>query len=298
MSDSKKSHPEKVIVSAALPNGTLIETVYRADERSTALIVQQNEELRTVETWQSDERQLVPVHPDNNLLKHRALLLPSEPAEFDSLDELVSDIRSYFTAYVSLSEQHLNVAAAFVLLSWVYDAFNELPYLRFRGDYGTGKSRALLVVGSLCHKAFFASGASTVAPIFHTLDLFRGTLVLDEADFRFTDERAELVKILNNGNARGFPVLRMQVNAKKEFDPRAFHVFGPKIVAMRSCYEDRALESRFITIEMPPGAAGGVPINLPDRQREEALALRNKLLMYRMRYRHRIGLARIIHRSA
>jgi hypothetical protein len=67
----------------------------------------------------------------------------------------------------------------------VYDAFNEFPYLRFRGDYGTGKSRALIVVGSLCYKAYFASGASTVAPIFHTLDLFRGTLILDEADFRF-----------------------------------------------------------------------------------------------------------------
>ena len=39
----------------------------------------------------------------------------------------------------------------------------------------------------------------------------RGTLIVDEGDFRFSDEKAELVKILNNGNGRGFPVLRQRV---------------------------------------------------------------------------------------
>ncbi len=29
--------------------------------------------------------------------------------------------------------QALGLSSAYVLLSWVYDAFNELPYLRFRG---------------------------------------------------------------------------------------------------------------------------------------------------------------------
>jgi tRNA A37 threonylcarbamoyladenosine biosynthesis protein TsaE len=70
-----------------------------------------------------------------------------------------------------------NVATHYVLLTWLYDAFNELPYLRLRGDYGSGKTRALLTIGSLCYKAFFASGASTVSPTFHTLDAFRGTLM-------------------------------------------------------------------------------------------------------------------------
>ena len=104
------------------------------------------------------------------------------------------------------------MATYYVLLTWLYDAFNELPYLRLRGDYGSGKTRALLILGSLCYKGFFASGASTVSPIFHTLDAFRGTLIFDEADFRFSDERAEVVKILNNGNVRGLPVLRTMMN--------------------------------------------------------------------------------------
>jgi hypothetical protein len=185
-----------------------------------------------------------------------------------------------------LSATFEKVATYYVILTWLYDAFNDLPYLRFRGDYGTGKTRALLVLGSLCYKGFFASGASTVSPIFHTLDAFRGTLIFDEADFRFSDEKAEIVKILNNGNVRGLPVLRTMMNRQREFNPRAFHVFGPKIVATRGSYDDKGLESRFLTQEMGSRKLRhDIPINLPDNFKDEARELRNKLLLYRFHRR-------------
>ena len=130
-----------------------------------------------------------------------------------------------------------------------------------------------------------------MSPIFHTLDAFRGTLIFDEADFRFSDERAEIVKILNNGNVRGLPVLRTMMNRQREFNPQAFQVFGPKIVATRGTYDDKGLESRFITEEMTARRMrSDIPINLPASFKEEALILRNKLLLYRFRRR---GEARI-----
>src|SRR6185369_13630052 len=191
-------------------------------------------------------------------------------------------IEAYIARYVDLTDAFQRIASAYVLLSWVYDAFNELPYLRFRGDYGSGKTRALLVVGSICYKPFFASGASTISPIFHTLDTFGGTLIVDESDFRMSDEKAELVKIFNNGNVRGFPVLRSSATPQHTFDPRAFSVFGPKIVAMRHSFDDPALESRFLTEDMGKRPLRqGIPINLPDAQRDEARELRNRLLWYR-----------------
>jgi hypothetical protein len=131
----------------------------------------------------------------------------------------------------------------------------------------------------------FAGGASTVSPIFHILDAFRGTLIIDEGDFRYSDDKADIVKILNNGNVRGFPVLRTVVSRTGEFNPRAFHVFGPKIVASRGFYEDRALESRFITEETGNrDIRKDIPISLPDSYKKEALRLRNKLLLYRFRH--------------
>jgi hypothetical protein len=165
----------------------------------------------------------------------------------------------------------------------VHDAFNELPYLRFQGDYGTGKTRALLTIGSVVYRGFFASAASTVSPIFHTLDRFGGTLILDEADLRFSDKTADLVKILNNGSVKGLPVLRTLQNQQKEFNPAAFHVFGPKIVAMRGSFTDEALESRFLTERMGNRPLrSDIAIHLPDSLRSEALALRNKLLHFRL----------------
>jgi hypothetical protein len=186
---------------------------------------------------------------------------------------------------VDFSPRFEQLAAHYVLLSWVYDAFNELPILRLQGEYGTGKTRALVALGSVAYRGFFASGASTVSPIFHTLDRFGGTLILDEADLRYSDKTVELVKILNNGTVRGLPVLRSLQNRHKEFNPTAFNVFGPKILAMRGRFRDRALESRCITERMSARPLReDVPVQLPDTLKEEAQRLRNRLLDFRMRY--------------
>jgi hypothetical protein len=68
-------------------------------------------------------------------------------------------------------------------------------------------------------------------------------------------------------------------------------VFGPKIVATRGSYEDKALESRFITEETGTRPLrADVPINLPNTFKDEARELRNKLLLYRFNRRHEVKL--------
>jgi len=288
MKQPRETKP-KPLVSAAYGDGTLIESIQDAPDAATAFAILKASEISIAEGHIHSGVRYVPVRATHNLLKHRAIRLPGSPQHYGTTEALFAAVEDYASRYVSLSPSFLKVAASYVLLSWVYDAFNELPYLRFRGDYGSGKTRALTIFGSIAYKGFFASGASTVSPIFHTLDAFQGTLVFDEADFRFTDEKAELVKILNNGNVRGFPVLRTQITAAKEFEPRAFAVFGPKMVAMRGAYDDRALESRFLTEEMSGRSLPqGVPISLPENQEEEAHALRCKLLRYRLEERNRV----------
>jgi hypothetical protein len=292
MKTEKQSVRDVPTVSRSLPDGRLIELVYLPDEQQTRLAEHMDGITLIADSLPLDSGMtLVPVSANNNLIKHRAVLLPGAPLDFGNEEMLRQEIEDHLHRYVDLSDSFRALASAYVLLSWVYDAFNELPYLRLRGDYGSGKTRALLVIGSLCYKGFFASGASTVSPIFHTLDTFRGTLILDEADFRFSDEKSELSKILNNGNVRGFPVLRTAITKTHEFDPRAFSVFGPKIIAMRNCFDDRALESRFITEEMGQRSLRtDIPLNLPDAHDREAQALRSKLLQYRFSKLHQTRL--------
>jgi hypothetical protein len=272
--------------SAVLPSGELVEMVYDPILKKTQFV------CGGADAWGYEEsvlasptERLVPYSPTNNLVKHGVVLFPSEPAEYGSVPDLVARIRDFVRRHVEVSDGFEEIATYYVLFSWVYDAFHEVPYVRVRGGYGSGKTRFLLTVGSLCRLPIFASAASTVSPIFRLLEAFRGTLILDEGDFRYSDEKSEVVKILNNGNARGFPVLRTEVSPKKEFDPRAYHVFGPKIVATRGFFQDRALESRCVTEDMRGGALRGeIPINLDDTFHEEAREIRNQLLLYRLRH--------------
>lgn len=292
MAPSKESKSKQPTASAILRDGSMVELLYRPNTRSTAFAVYSGGDWRLERHIASDDGAfLVPFSPENNLIRNEAVLLPSEPINYGTEAQLLSEIQSFLHRYVDLSATFEQVATCYIILTWLYDAFNELPYLRLRGDFGTGKTRTLLVIGSICNKPFFASGASTVSPIFHTLDAFGGTLIFDEADFRFSDERAEIVKILNNGNVRGLPVLRTMMNRQREFNPQAFRVFGPKIVATRSSYEDRGLESRFLTEEMGARVLrANIPINMPEAFKEEARELRNKLLLYRF---HRRPLAKL-----
>lgn len=286
MSSANKSRAGRVspACSAVLEDGTLVELVFRRDTRATGFVTFRAGDVDEVSVVElpNDAGRLVPFSPKNNLLAHDVVLLPSAARSYASEDVLLQEVRDFIHRYVDVSCSFEEIASYYVLFSWVYDVFRELPYLRVRGDFGSGKSRVLQTIGSICYKPIFSSGASTVSPLFRILDAFRGTLVLDESDFRFSDERAEIVKILNNGNGTGFPVLRSEATPNKEYNPRAFHVFGPKIIASRGLFTDRALESRCITEEMGrqfPRA--DIPLNLPRSFVDEAQELRNKLLMFR-----------------
>src|SRR5881409_3242113 len=280
--EKAKKETARPTVSAVLPDGSLVEMV--CQESRTLFCVSKEGEFRYEPNLLVNGQRLTPYSPRNNLLTNEVVLFPAEPLEYESESKLVEDIRSFIHRYVAVSPLFEQVASYYVLFTWLYDVFNELPYLRLRGDPGCGKTRFLLTAGSLCYKPIFASGASTVSPLFRILDSMRGTLIVDEGDFRFSDEKAELVKILNNGNGRGFPVLRSESVSGREFSPRAYTVFGPKLIATRGYFQDRALESRCLTEE-----TGGrklrddIPINLVGDYKREALELRNKLLMFRFR---------------
>lgn len=191
-------------ISRELPDGTLIELLHDPGAGTTALVMAPSDGA-----WSLHDRielpsgeMLVPYSASNTLLASGCVVLPSSVAPPEPKAALIADVKAFLHKYVDLSPLFEEIAAHYILFTWIHDAFNEAPMLRLRGEFGTGKTRALLAIGSLCHKAFFASGASTVSPIFHIQDAFQGTLVLDEADLRFSDATADLVKILNNGTTR------------------------------------------------------------------------------------------------
>src|SRR5437764_13897774 len=203
--DSERSEKKPTAIpatSAVLPSGELVEMVYEPAERKTRFVCGKGDEWRYEESVQlSPSERLVPYAATNNLVKHGVVLFPSEPTDYGDESALVSRVRDFVRRHVEISEDFELIATYYVLFTWVYDAFHEVPYVRVRGGYGSGKTRFLLTVGSLCRLPIFASAASTVSPIFRLLDSFRGTLIVDDGVFRYFDEESEMGELLNNGNA-------------------------------------------------------------------------------------------------
>jgi hypothetical protein len=193
--EQNRRHEPQPAVSQVFEDGALIELIYDPAKRKTAFALRRADGaiVRVDEYEATGGERLKPYSASNSLIATECVLLPSSVERFVGKTQLLEDIRGFLRRYLDLSPLFEAIAAHYVLLSWVYDAFSDVPYLRFRGDYGTGKTRALLTIGHLCYKPFFASGASTVSPIFHILDVFQGTLVLDEADLRFSDATADLI---------------------------------------------------------------------------------------------------------
>lgn len=168
-----------------------------------------------------------------------------------------------------------------MLATWVYDCFAAFPYLRFLGEYGTGKTRMLQVVAALCYRSLALSGNITGAALFCSIDLIRGTLAIDEADFKHSAEWSDIIKVLNNGYMTGFPIVRCD-SRSGTFTPQSFYVYGPKIISPRHRFDDPATELRCITFETQERKVDpSIPLQLPPAFYEQAQALRNKLLGWR-----------------
>lgn len=226
--------------------------------------------------------------PKDDLIYSGTILLPTYAEDYDNVGLLVTQIQDFIHRYLDISSNYEKLATYYILLTWVYDCFETIPYLRAIGDYGTGKSRFQKVIGNLCYKPMFAGGATTPSPIFRIIDLYRGTLLIDEADFRFSDAQSEIVKILNCGYSTGTPVLRTE--GEKERMPVAYNVFCPKVLATRERFIDKALESRCLTEIMQGNPRSDIPIHLPKEFYSEAQVLRNVLLMFRFKHYGQIEL--------
>lgn len=212
---------------------------------------------------------------------------PEKAEVYGDTSLLKNEIKSIIQDYVDLDEQHTEYAAWYVLGSWVYDRLNTISYLRFLGDTGTGKSRALDVVGELCYKPLMMAGAVTPAPMYREIRRFRGTLILEEADFKDTTEKNEVVTILNCGIERGRSVLRCSNE-----DPNIIEVlpcYGPKVFATRLTFTDKALESRCYTCVMKETVRQDIPPLLGTKFQKRALEIRNKLLLWRFHNYERVN---------
>jgi hypothetical protein len=225
------------------------------------------------------------VPPQSAMIEKGTILLPDGVDEYGDQLSLYQEIRGFVNRYVQLdSTPFRTLVCWYVFLTWIYDRFDVVPYLRAIGHLGSGKTRLIQTVGALCYRRIQSGGSVTASPIFRLIERYKGTLIVDEADFSDSDMWSEIVKIFNAGYIRDFPVLRSE-RTDDGFDVGVYDVYGPKILASRARFKDDALESRCFTHAMIPlpALATSVPLVAGQTFRDEARAIRNKLLLWRFR---------------
>ncbi|MDD5068016.1 MAG: hypothetical protein PHS53_01115 [Candidatus Pacebacteria bacterium] len=282
---NKEERQEKIILKTSIttPN-ELYEMVFDRSENKTSFIkIDRDGKIETLlEEVEIGGRKYRPLPSDYNLVDKNVILFPSLATPYESEEEILTEVQHFIHKHLDISEVFERIATYYVLFTWLFDKFNEVPYLRAIGDFGSGKSRFLQAIGILCYKPVFTGGATTPSPIFRIINEVKGTLIIDEADFKFSDMTSEIVKILNTGYQKGMSVLRSE--GKGTFEVKAYDVFCPKIVATRETFADKALESRFLVEEMGAGKLRtDIPRTLDESFYEGAELIRNKLLMWRLK---------------
>ena len=272
--------------SCILPDGSLVEMLYDSVKRTTKLAVYKDGQVSLEDSVRFDDRTVfMPLASNQSLLENEYVLFPSAVGDYQSNEALYYEVRAFVDKYVQLQDDFLSVVAVYTMMSWVYDKFRSVPYLRVTGLWGSGKSRLLSVAGNLCYKTVMAGGSISNAALFRTLDLLNPSLVFDEAELN-EKESTEMRMVLRQGYSAGTPVSRMEKSPNGKMYIQTFDVFGPKIIASLARFQDVALESRCLTGWMPPHMDSGRPIELTGAFKTEALLLRNKLLMFRFKNHH------------
>ncbi len=210
--------------------------------------------------------------------------LASSADEYEDVTTLFDELYSFIEKYIDMDKEFINICVLYVLMTYVYQKFDTIPYLRIVGDAGSGKSTLTRTLSLLCYKGMEITGCVTVPVIFRSTDLFSPTLTIDETDFADQKDSADLIKLLNGGYAKGRPVIRLIPAEGRGFITESFNVYCPKILNGRRRFDNDALESRCISYRMQASTARPNSYQLSEEYYQEAQLLRNKLLKYRFDY--------------
>ena len=245
----------------------------------------------------SKGRNVIYVPPFNDSLKKGLVIVPSDVTE-TTFKQAFEEIDCFATtSYDPCGQDALvKLLARISVGSWFMDRFvadpmfdiagagKFAPIIPIRGPSQSGKNRLAFVLRLLSYRPYFEMSTYRIPSLFRPLDVWQGTLVLDEADFANTNEKSELVHFLNC-RATGTPLSRQNPTNPRITD--TFSHFGLTIVTQRRPFDDNATESRAIPYYSETSDKH-LPVIETDEMLKQGLELQNKLLFLRMKFYKRV----------
>lgn len=160
----------------------------------------------------------------------REIALPEPEPWPEPVDgaQLLDQLVSTFARYLVLPKGAAEALALWVIHTHTLETAQISARLAFLSpEKRCGKTLALSILEKLTYRPLSASNI-TSAGVFRTVEAWRPTLLIDEAD-TFLKNNDELRGVLNSGHSRTGYVIR--VEGEKTREPRQFFTFAPVAVA-------------------------------------------------------------------
>ena len=232
------------------PDGTLVDLV-RERVGDIGFVVWRDGTPSFHGTYQNEDVTLVPprVHPSFV----DAVRLPKTLGTSETPRTLLSEIDDVLGTYLDLDKSDRKLLGHFGLCTWLPDRQQVAPYLWILGLFSCGKTTLLHLLSSFCRRSVVVGDVSPAA-LYTLTNSLRPTLLLDEFEMARDARSRSLQQLLRNGSSQGQRVFR---------GPRAYDVFGPKVIASRYGVGDAALASRGLVVAMRPSTRSLPPLD-PD----------------------------------
>jgi energy-coupling factor transporter ATP-binding protein EcfA2 len=163
--------------------------------------------------------------------------------------QLVERLDSFLRKYIFFADPvYYSLCSLYILFTYVYRDFDELPYLLIFGPKGYGKSTLGAILKSLCHKGKKVDDVSPPV-LYRYIDERKQkglSIIIDESEDLSQARSSNLfLRVLRSGYKSDGSIGRFD-----RFKTTFFSTYCPKVIINTAGILDPALESRTIPIPM------------------------------------------------
>lgn len=230
---------------------------------------------------------------DNDMLRKGLVIVPRGVTSTDFKTVLKEIDEFAFECFDPCGQDDkVKLLIRIVLGSWFLDRFTKnpkndivgagkfAPIIAIRSSSQSGKNRLSFVLRSISYRPFYDVSTARIPSLYRPMDIWKGVLTLDEADFANTDENSELSHYLNS-RTYGTPILRVDPSNPKIMN--CFENFQMTILTQRRIFDDNAIVSRSIPFDSEKTYRKIATVE-KEQWIEKALELQDKLLYLRFKY--------------
>lgn len=160
--------------------------------------------------------------------------------------ELLNEITGTIQRFIVCKPETAHATALWIVMTWLMDAVKVAPLAVITApEKRCGKTQLLEMIGKMSCKPMFASNI-TAAALFRSIEMWRPTLLIDEAD-AFLKDNEDMRGLLNAGHTRTTAYTVRTVG--DDHTPKRFNLWGAKAISGIGKLADTIMD-RAIVLEL------------------------------------------------